>query len=449
MTAARHGARVDLTRVRLAALGLAMILGIVATVGIILLLFTGQFTKVVPVSTVLPSAGNAVQIGTPVVYRNVTVGQVSSEGSLLTNGTIEVGLHIRPQYIGQIPHGVTATVAPSTLFGTQTVILNAPPQVGTAHLAADQVIPPSAGESSSIQNTVSSLDYILNAVRPADLYQAFTAVAQALNGQGTGLGQTLSHTDTYLQQALPYFPTAEADLALLVPVANTITASTPNVLGTVSNLSSVSQNLTANQTNLHQFLVAANTTSNSAAQFLGVVQGPLENLIADLGPLLADLSQSPTEISSILQGLDQFAKSWSAAETQGPYLSFSSNVPIANATDLILGAVGGGPNAGSLTAQGLGNNLVNPATYSPGKDCPSYGSLHANCSGGSSGPATAALTSPNEPGLQLDSAMVPGPVAEQATSSFYAGFNHGQPPASPGATALLLSPLMTQLVGTK
>jgi phospholipid/cholesterol/gamma-HCH transport system substrate-binding protein len=423
-------ARVERSKWALRLLGIGLVVALVATVAVIVAAFLGKFTSYVPVSAVLPSGSNAVEIGSPVLYRDVTVGKVASSGSLLASGRVRVDLHITPNQIANIPADVTASIVPVTLFGTQSVVLEPPAVITAARLSKGTSIPVvTGGTNASIQDTVTSLYDVLDGLHPAQLDQALTALSQALAGQGKSLGQSLVTADRYLQKILPQFPTAEADLALLAPVANQVAASSPDILSTLANVTLTAKTLTAQQSELHQFLTGATGASTGAYALLDATQSQLEALIADTAPLLEDLALTPDEIPSILAGLNQWATAWSAAESQGPYLSFSTSVPISNATDLVLAAVGA-PNAPALVSGAL-DGRVNPATYTAA-DCPSYGTLRGNCSGATASSADAVIESP----------PIVDPNAEQAGINTIVRAGGGTPSSSPGLTTLLLGGLL-------
>lgn len=438
--------RLGRSTLALTAFGLAMILVVVAVVGLVIAAFTGQFTSYVPMSATLPAAGNAVDLGAPVQYLNVTVGKVVSEGHPDRNGSITVRLHMIPSHVGALPLGVTASVVPDTIFGTEAIALVPPAHRSAARLAAGAVIPPATGKASaSLQGTIDNLDYILNAVHPAQLDEALTAMAQALNGQGEGLGRAFVTTDTYLRQLLPQFPTMEADLALLAPVANQVAASTPALVGTLSNLSVTSRTVTSRSGQLHQLITGSTHTFDQTDRLLNGVQNSFAQVLADARPLLADLALTPTEVADILNGLGNWASAWSKAEANGPYLRFSASLPLADATDIVLAALGG-PHARQYAAAGIGNGRVNPPVYTSAQ-CPRYGSLAGPSCRGSVGAAAADQPQViREPQVTVSSAVVPGPAEQAAVSQVYRGLDGGAPPSSPAVSTLLLSPVLHQMV---
>lgn len=217
--------------------GLILSVAAVATVLFIVGAFTGRFTNAVNVEGQLPGAGNALPIGSLVLYRNVTVGTISKEGTG-PNGTIAVTFKMYPAKVAQVPKNVQALVAPLSIFGNQAVDLEVPAgtMASAAPLAAgDMVQANTSVQSSSLQDTTKQFYKLLNAVHPADLSVALNAFATALRGEGKNLGQTLDLADNYLGLANTLLPTIQSDIGLLSPVASSVNGAAPNLIDLLNN----------------------------------------------------------------------------------------------------------------------------------------------------------------------------------------------------------------------
>ena len=413
---------------RLAALGVALILIAGAVITVIVQSISGDYTNFVAVTADLPSSGNAIQIDSPVQYRDVTVGTVANNGQPVGAGVVSVSLHLKPSRLAAIPAGVRATVGPISVFGNQAVQLVAPANLTGPHLRAGQVIPAVAsGPTASLQATLGDLDNLLTELHPAEMDQALTALATALNGEGHSLGQTFDRSSTYLEQMLPLIPTIEDNFARLAPVADQLTSATPDVLGFLANLTVVNRTYTANAPQLHQSLVGGAAAAGQTAQILSTIQKPLAQLLAGSGPLFQDVTQNATEIAQILSGLNTWAVAWSASESHGPFLTLTSSLNVNNPADVVRAALGD-PSADALFAAGIGSTEVNPPTYSSA-NCPIvYGPVPGPCIGPGAG------------------SLVPASQQQQAVSAIASGLNGGQRPSSPTVASLLLSPLLQSLV---
>jgi phospholipid/cholesterol/gamma-HCH transport system substrate-binding protein len=425
MTAVARPSSAAAKRVRrkLALLGTAFAVVLVTIVLLVFRSFAGGFGRYVVVHAEVPSAGNAIGPNTPVQYLDVTVGTVASEGHPVSGGVVSVVLHIKPSKLAAIPASVRATVGPLSIFGNQSVRLEAEPGSSAGHLQGGQTIQPLlSGSTASLQTTLGDLDTVLNSIHPAQLDAALTAVATALHGEGQVLGNTLDQASGYLALMLPNFPKMESDFALLAPVADSVAASTPALLGILSNMTVTGQTITAEQTQLRQLLVGGATLAGQSNHLLTAVQQPFEHLVADFGPLLAAISQNPNEISQVLQGLQIWSNAWSAAESQGPYLTLSNTVNVQQPADAVLAPLGA-PNAVSLFAQAVGTGLVNPKPYSS-----------ADCT-----PATSCSTTHAATHM---AAVMPESQQQQAVAGIFAGLDRGQAAASPAIATLIIEPIL-------
>jgi virulence factor Mce-like protein len=412
-----------------ALLGVVLLLIAAVAVALVVGAFSGDFGSYVTVRAELPLGANAPQIDSPVEYRDVTVGSVVSEGT--TNGrSVVVVLHLAPSEIDVIPAGVRATVAPLSIFGNPYVDLEPPANLGGAHLVAGQLIEAiPVSNPASLQSTLANLDDVLNSIHPAQLDEILTSVATALSDQGDQLGATFHQASVYLARMLPLLPTFEGDLKLLSPVANRLASSTKPLLDVLANLTVTSKTVLGEKSQLHQVLSTGASVAGQSAALLAAIQQPWQALLESSGPLLEDVSQSPSEIADILEGLDSWSKAWSAAERAGPYLSLTATVAVPNAADLVVAELGANdPDA--LFADGIGANLVNPATYSS-SDCPSYAATGSNCDPLSGG--------------AVDARTLSGPAQESAVATIAAGLDHGRVPSSPAVATLLLGPVLGAL----
>ncbi len=427
-----------LSRRVVALLGVMMLLIPAGVVALVIASFSGSLGSYVTVDAELPVGANAPQIDSPVEYRDVTVGTVSSEGRTVGREVIVV-LHLEPSEIGVIPSTVRATVAPLSIFGNQYVDLEPPSSPSSGHVANGELIRAIAVNSpASLQDTLADLDDVLNSIHPSQLDQILTSVATALSDQGGKLGTTFNYASAYLAKMLPLLPTFETDLRLLSPVANHLAGSTRSILQVLANFSVTSKTVTSERNQVHDVLVAGASVSGQGAALLTKIERPWDQLLTASGPLLADVSQSPTEIADVLEGLNSWSKAWAAAERNGPYLSLTSTVSLANAPDLVLATLGANdPNA--LFAGGIGPGLVDPPTYAAGS-CPSF-----SCAAGSQpeqgapgGGGSTATTAAVNAGTLAE------PQQERAVALVAAGLDKGRAPASPAVATLLLGPCSAQ-----
>jgi len=414
-------------------LGLAFTALLVGAAAAIFESFGGAFSEYVVVQVQLPASSTAVPLNAPVEYRNVTVGTVASQGRSLPNGLVVVALHLKPAMLGAIPAGVQATETPVSFFGDPYIVLEPPAHIGTATLQPGAIIPAlQVGQTASLQATLGDLDTLLIGLHPAELDAALTAVAGALQGQGTSLGQNLDRGNTYFSQMLPLWPKVVSDLRTLVPVANQFASSTGNILSILSNQTTTGATINEQATAVRHALSGGADLASRAAQLLAAIQQPYAILAADSGPFLKSISQNPKEIAQLLGGLDAWAKAWTAAQASGPYLDLTTNVVVANPADLGL-AVLGGPAVTNYLSAGLGRGYVNPRTYTSAGTIPSS----AAAASAAAALARALWSTAPEP--------MPEPAQARAVSQIVTAMS-GSQPESPAISTLLLSPLLANLV---
>jgi len=416
---------------RLLTLGLAFALFLVSAVVLIFESFGGAFSSYIVVQAQLPASSTAVALNAPVEYRNVTVGTVASQGLSVPGGLVVITLHLQQSMLHLIPVGVTATETPVSFFGDAYILLEPPAHMSSATLKAGETIPAlKVGETASLQATLGDLDFLLTSLHPARLDAALTALAGALQGQGTSLGKNLDKGNNYFTKMLPLWPTVISNLKTLVPVANQFASSTPDILQILANQTTTGDTINAQETAVRASLGGGATLAGETAQLLTAIQQPYAILTADSAPFLQDISQNPKEIAELLEGFNSWADSWIAAESSGPYLNLSTTVVVANPADLGL-AVLGGADVNSYLSAGLGPGYVNPATYG------SAGSIPAN--------AGAALTSAIE---DAPNQVLPEPGQTDAISDIVDSIS-GNRPASAAVATLLLSPVLEGLVSRK
>lgn len=439
---------------QMAALGLVVVALLVGVVVVVLAFFSGAFSSYAPAQAQLPASATAVTLSAPVEYRNVTVGTVASQGRAVPGGLVSITLHLDPSMLHLIPAGVRATETPVSFFGDAYIELVPPSTIGKATLRPGATIPAlKVGQTASLQATLGDLDNLLIELHPAELDAALTALAGALQGNGTSLGHNLVRANTYFQRMLPLWPTVVSDLGRLVPVANQFAASTPDLLQIVSNQTTTADTINGQASEVRQAVGGGATLTGQAAQLLDAIQQPYAVLAADAGPFLQAISQNPDEISQLLAGLDTWAKAWTAAEASGPYLELAQSQVVVNPADLGL-AVLGGPQAAAYLAAGLGPGYVNPPTYSGPADIPTSGGAAAiadsHGAAPSSSPPPDSTVDMLSSLIRTASASTPLAIGEpsqaRAVSQIVEALS-GSPPAAPAVSTLLLSPLLAAMVG--
>ena len=438
-------------------LGFLLALAAVIIVVVIMASFTGHFTNVVKLDSELPTGSNAVVIGAPVEYLYVTVGKVASEGRA-PDGNVGVKLDLYPSKMKEVPANVQSQVEPLSIFGNQYVALTLPVNAKSSAkpLTAGDYIPPYTAAPATSQ-----IYDLLNAVHPADLDTALTAIATALNGQGTTFGQSLDEGSLYLKGIDPHLQTLNQDIQLLSPVSQAGTAATPDVLGILSNSTVTGQTITSETAQLHQLLTQGTTAVSQLTGVLDDTESSFPALINGSAPLLQDVANNPKFLAETLAGLQEWATAWAQSKGSGPYLSVNAVLPVQNISDAVDAALG--YQVQSSLAGALGA-AFNPTTYTSA-DCPQYpGESNPYCSGGSpagaatpgaSAAAVAASVAPrNSTGATPAASTAAASTAAASASdpagatNPFAALNGGNPSVSPAMATIYLMPLLTSMSGS-
>jgi virulence factor Mce-like protein len=195
---------------------------------------------------------------------------VKSEGDGAT-----ITLALSPSRVSQIPDNVSAQILPKTLFGEQFVSLIIPAQAGPPIKSGDQISQDHSAVALESEKVIGDLLPLIQAVKPAELSVTLTAVADALHGRGTELGQTLVNFDTYLKSlnvdvspGKTYTTQIADDLAKLGTLSDNLNADVPDLVSTLNNLQTNAHTLINQQAAFATLLSTANNTSNVLDSFL-------------------------------------------------------------------------------------------------------------------------------------------------------------------------------------
>ncbi len=234
--------------------GLGMVVALLVILAISLGLFAGKFTKTVPVTVISKRAGLVMDPDAKVKMRGVQVGSVESI-EYRPDGMAALTLGMDPSQLHLIPSNVAVDIESSTVFGSKFVRFVAPADPSAEALRKDQVL--QGGHVQVEINTVfQQLTELLDKIDPVKLNQTLGAIAQAFNGRGEKVGQTLTDLNSLLATLEPSLPNLARDIELAVPVLNVYADAAPDLMSAVDNLTQFSNTVVDEQTRLDQFLVS-------------------------------------------------------------------------------------------------------------------------------------------------------------------------------------------------
>ncbi|MEU9191925.1 MCE family protein [Streptomyces hundungensis] len=304
-----------------------------------------DFTRADTVTVRASSVGNEMHPGAEVKLRGVVVGEVRTisadgEGARLT-------LALQPDKRRHIPSDVRAQMLPTTLFGERFVALVPPPSPSPRALPADATIP--QDRSSNAIELEQVLDHVLpllTAVKPDKLSATLSAVATALRGRGSRLGDTVVTLDAHLKKFNPNLPALNADLVHLVKVSETYSEAAPDVLRALTDATTTTGTLVDQQT---QLLGVYGQTTRTAQDLTAFFQQNKDNIIrlgAVSRPTLELLARYSASFPCTLRTLAGFVPAMDKALGKG------TDKPGLHVTVKVVPSLG---------------------TYVPGKDTPAYG----------------------------------------------------------------------------
>lgn len=209
--------RKELTRRDLAIRGLAALAVLALALTVLFLNSTGSLGGPRHVSAELRDAGGSLGSGADVKVRGVIVGRVTGIGPG-RHGGVRVDIAIPQDNLDMVPANVVARILPATVFGTSFVDLVPPAGAGAATQAlhADAVIPADTTQGTlELQQALDDIDSLVKAVGPAELASAIGSAAQALDGRGLKLGDTIDVANAYLAKLNPKMPLVREDVRKL------------------------------------------------------------------------------------------------------------------------------------------------------------------------------------------------------------------------------------------
>ncbi len=223
--------------------GVAMLSVIALLATLSIMAFKQVFTATTPVTMKINRAGLQLLKGSDVKMRGLIVGAVKDIRSTGNGATI--ALSLKPGMIKDIPANVQARLIPKTVFGEKYIDLVTPANPSLTHIVSGSVITEDRTTPAlEIDQALNDLLPLLRTVRPQDLNNTLSAVANALSGRGDKLGQTTVKLENYISQINPHLPQIQHDFQALAKVATTYDQAAPALLALLRNFTVTSQTIT-------------------------------------------------------------------------------------------------------------------------------------------------------------------------------------------------------------
>jgi phospholipid/cholesterol/gamma-HCH transport system substrate-binding protein len=281
-------------------LGIVFLAMLIGSVYLTFAIFTKKFTDYDEVTLETSSIGLQLPKRADIKVRGVQVGEVLAYEATASGAKVTLGIY--PDKIDQIPRNVTGSIVPKTLFGEKYVSLVIPENRAAEPLAAEDTITKTK-VSTEVEEVLSDLYPLLEAVRPADINTTLTALATALEGRGDKLGGSLETLDSYLKRLNPRIPELIEDLKLTSGTADIYDAILPEV-------GEVLENTVTTTGTLEDRAVQLKALFNDVASFSDTARGFLvdnEDNLVRVGQLNARylnvLARYSTEFPCLTAGL--------------------------------------------------------------------------------------------------------------------------------------------------
>jgi phospholipid/cholesterol/gamma-HCH transport system substrate-binding protein len=285
-------------------LGLAFIVVLIGLVTLSVAFYNKAFTPVTMVTLRTDHTGNQLLKESDVKERGIIVGSVRSVHS--TGDGAIIKLAIQPGRTKIIPANVSAQILPKTLFGEQYVSLVIPPDPVGQIKKGDTIPQDRSAVALETERVLGDFLPLLQAVKPAELNATLTAVATALTGRGTELGNTLKNMDAYLRQFNPAIPKLVDDLKNLGNLSDELVKATPDLIATLDNFQTGARTVIDKKAALDQILTQADATSNLFNSFLQENQSRLITIVSTSDSIYRLLNQYSPEYGCMLEGLSKY-----------------------------------------------------------------------------------------------------------------------------------------------
>ncbi|MGY0498217.1 MCE family protein [Nocardia sp. FBN12] len=264
--------------------------------------YNGTFIPTVRVYVHAERAGLLMAPGSDVKVSGVVIGRVGAVELDAEHAVL--ALELDPDEAAKLPVNVGAYIEPTTLFGRKFVALTMPSDPAVRTLEMGSVID-AATVTVEVNDTFKALLAILRVVDPQKVNSTLTAAATALDGRGDRLGDLLVDIDRYLGEFNNSIPTLQRDIPLLADNADTLAAVTPDLMTTVSNLTTTSQTVVDRQAALSAFLLSFTSFGNNGSALLDKAGTPLVSALDALEPTTGLLAERAPTYQCFLSSLNQ------------------------------------------------------------------------------------------------------------------------------------------------
>ncbi|WP_067901516.1 MCE family protein [Nocardia vaccinii] len=266
-----------------------------------------RFEDWVQVTVIADRAGLVMDRGARVSMTGVQVGEVTRID--YHNDQARLTLRLHRSSLASIPADVDAQITSSTVFGAKYLSLSAPATMSAAAASANtpRLAPDATIDISHVTveiNTVfEQLTDLMRAVNPTQLEATLGALATALRGRGERLGAAIDHASEMLAELNAADPGIGELLRTAAPTSTLYGDISPELMRTLSALTTTGNTITDKQQQLAKSLSSATTVANTGSDLLGHNGSQLTSVLRMLAPTSSLLAEYSPEIPCLFQGI--------------------------------------------------------------------------------------------------------------------------------------------------
>jgi len=263
-------------------IGLISLAAVASLTAVSVTLFRDSFAESVPLTVISPRAGLVMNPDAKVQLHGVQVGKVVSI-DYRDDGTAALHLAIDPARQNIIPADVTVDIASTTVFGAKSVRLVPPADPSPSPVHAGQIL--GADRVMIEANTLfEQLVAVLDTITPEKLNQTLGAIATAMRGRGTMIGQGLADLNSALAQIDPSLPALEHDLSTAPAVLRSYADAAPDLMSIVAAATEIGSSIVETENELDALLVSAVGLGEVGSEVLADNGPPLTEVLRLLAP---------------------------------------------------------------------------------------------------------------------------------------------------------------------
>ncbi|MFW6694514.1 MCE family protein [Streptomyces sp. MAR4 CNX-425] len=287
--------------------GLVFLLVLALLVWLSVAVYHKEFTDTATVTVETGSVGNEMHPYAEVKMRGVVVGEVREISAEDGGRTAKLTIALKPGELDRIPADVSARMLPTTLFGERYVALVPPESPAPEPLEAGSVIPQDLSENAiELEQVLDNVLPLLTAVKPDKLSATLTAMADALDGRGEKLGDTLVELDAHLKKLNPHLPTLNRDIRELVEFGHLYADAAPDLVDALRDATTTSGTLAAKRADLGILYGTTTVTAQDLDTFLRQNEENIIRLSAHGRPTVEKLAEYAPSFPCTLRTLADF-----------------------------------------------------------------------------------------------------------------------------------------------